>query len=179
MKKARKQVTTVAPVHPAFPHANGFNGFLRALPGGPGFLVPVALWIIPQSLTPASGRLLPAFRSSCAICGPTFTNFGKPRQQQLFDSSAACDFEVPERNRGELSRNFKIDGTGTTRLRRPRPSPRKPFDGLGTSPAEALAKADQRRSSRDTPRPPHPAPTSVTIAKRPSFKGAGRRRLWI
>ena len=21
------------PVHPAFPHANGFNGFLRALPG--------------------------------------------------------------------------------------------------------------------------------------------------
>ena len=29
------------------------------------------------------------------------------------------------------------------------------------------------------PRPPHPAPTSVTIAKRPSFEGAGRRRLWI
>ena len=39
-----------------------------------------------------------------------------------------------------------------------RPSPQKPVGGLGTSPVEALAKADQRRSSRDTPRPPHPAP---------------------
>ena len=27
--------------HPAFPHANGFNGFLRALPGT-GFVVSVA-----------------------------------------------------------------------------------------------------------------------------------------
>ena len=27
--------------HPAFPHANGFNGFLRALPGESGFLVTV------------------------------------------------------------------------------------------------------------------------------------------
>ena len=26
-------VTTGSPEHPAFPHANGFNGFLRARPG--------------------------------------------------------------------------------------------------------------------------------------------------
>src|ERR1700722_19209065 len=31
-QKARKQVTTVAPDHPAFPHANGFNGLWRAPP---------------------------------------------------------------------------------------------------------------------------------------------------
>jgi hypothetical protein len=32
-KKARKQVTTGSPRHPGTPCANGFNGFLRALPG--------------------------------------------------------------------------------------------------------------------------------------------------
>jgi len=32
--------------HPAFPHANGFNGFLRALPGEPGFLATIAREII-------------------------------------------------------------------------------------------------------------------------------------
>jgi hypothetical protein len=52
-----------------------------------------------------------------------------------------------------------------------------PIGGLGTSPAEALAKADQRRPSRDTPRPPHPAPTFVTIAKRPSVHGHGTAEL--
>ena len=39
-KKAHELVTTVAPDHPAFPHANGFNGFLRALPGDRAFLSP-------------------------------------------------------------------------------------------------------------------------------------------
>jgi hypothetical protein len=33
-------VTTVAPDHPAFPHANGFNGFLRARPGDRALLSP-------------------------------------------------------------------------------------------------------------------------------------------
>jgi hypothetical protein len=36
-KKARKQVTTSTPDHPAFPHANGFNGLWRALPGDRAF----------------------------------------------------------------------------------------------------------------------------------------------
>ena len=31
--KAHELVTTGPPEHPAFPHANGFNGFLRDLPG--------------------------------------------------------------------------------------------------------------------------------------------------
>ena len=45
----------------------------------------------------------------------------------------------------------------------------KPLDGLGTSPAEALAKADKRALVRRAPRVHRiPFPTSVTIAKRPS-----------
>ena len=57
-KKPHELVTTVAPDHPAFPHANGFNGLLRALPGESGLLVTV----IPEkrqllkNLTPASRR---------------------------------------------------------------------------------------------------------------------------
>jgi hypothetical protein len=39
-KKARKQVTTSSPGHPAFPHANGFNGLWRALPGDRALLSP-------------------------------------------------------------------------------------------------------------------------------------------
>jgi hypothetical protein len=45
-----------SPETPGIPRANGFNGFLRALPGEPGFLATIALRIIPQDLTPASGR---------------------------------------------------------------------------------------------------------------------------
>jgi hypothetical protein len=41
---------------PAFPHANGFNGFLRALPGEPGFVATIAREIITSTgLTSASG----------------------------------------------------------------------------------------------------------------------------
>jgi hypothetical protein len=44
--------------HPAFPHANGFNGFLRALPGDRACLSPsrVQCVSIVTHLTPASGR---------------------------------------------------------------------------------------------------------------------------
>ena len=44
--------------HPAFPHANGFNGFLRALPGEPGCLSPSPAQRVSvvAVLTPASGR---------------------------------------------------------------------------------------------------------------------------
>jgi hypothetical protein len=40
-EKPHELVTTVTPFHPAFPHANGFNGFLRALPGESGFLATI------------------------------------------------------------------------------------------------------------------------------------------
>ena len=40
--KAHEQVTARSRNHPAFPHANGFNGFLRALPGESGFLATIA-----------------------------------------------------------------------------------------------------------------------------------------
>src|SRR5579863_8717044 len=55
MEKAHEIVTTGPPGHPAFPHANGFNGFLRALPGDR-----LCCLRRPRdhlaSLTPASGR---------------------------------------------------------------------------------------------------------------------------
>ena len=40
-KKAHELVTTSEPDNPAFPHANGFNGLWRALPGEPGFLATI------------------------------------------------------------------------------------------------------------------------------------------
>jgi hypothetical protein len=60
------------PEHPAFPHANGFNGFLRALPGDRAFLPPSPLRsLLLKNLTPASGcqdhtasPSAPAFRKS-------------------------------------------------------------------------------------------------------------------
>jgi hypothetical protein len=42
MKKAHELATTSPPENPAFPHANGFNGLWRALPGESGFLATVA-----------------------------------------------------------------------------------------------------------------------------------------
>ena len=39
-EKARKQVTTSTPVHPAFPHANGFNGLYALFPVNRAFLPP-------------------------------------------------------------------------------------------------------------------------------------------
>src|SRR6478752_5478811 len=41
--------------HPAFPHANGFNGFLRALPGDHACLPPSPARLL-ADLTPASER---------------------------------------------------------------------------------------------------------------------------
>jgi len=40
IKKHTSVVTTVTPVSPGIPRANGFNGFLRALPGDRAFLSP-------------------------------------------------------------------------------------------------------------------------------------------
>src|SRR5579872_2064027 len=42
IKSTPSKSTTVTPDSPGIPRANGFNGFLRALPGEPGFLAPVA-----------------------------------------------------------------------------------------------------------------------------------------
>ena len=88
---------------PAFPHANGFNGFLRALLGDEFLFVTIASrieWLrAPGWAAKTSARL---------------------------DISNGCQ-----------------DHTTS-----PSATPsKKPLDGLGTSPAEALAKADQRRSS--------------------------------
>ena len=99
-KITHELVTTVAPVHPAFPHANGFNGFLRSLPGDRLFVsvVPGKRQLL-KNLVPASG-----------------------------------------------------------------------YQDATTSPSASRAIRQRRQSVHRIPRP-----TSVTIAKRPSFKGAGRR----
>ena len=41
---------------PGIPARNGFNGFLRALPGEPGFFATIANGVASVDLTPASGR---------------------------------------------------------------------------------------------------------------------------
>jgi len=79
-----KKHTSVAPqVKPYHRHSprDGFNGFLRDLPGVHDFSVTVisAMQSIVANLTPAKGRLVPAFRSSWAIAEPPFANFGKQR----------------------------------------------------------------------------------------------------
>jgi hypothetical protein len=94
---------------------------------------------------------------------------------------------LPEPGRADIASADLTPATGarTTRLRRPRRHSKKPLDKLGTSLAEALAKADQRRSSacRMIAHRPKPAlrflctpdaaastasrPASVTIASRP------------
>ena len=53
--KPHELVTTVHRDHPAFPHANGFNGFLRALPGDRACLSPSSAGM-PADSTPASRR---------------------------------------------------------------------------------------------------------------------------
>jgi hypothetical protein len=53
-----KKHTSKSPqVEPANRHSlrDGFSGFLRDLPGEPGFLATIALRTFPQNLTPASG----------------------------------------------------------------------------------------------------------------------------
>jgi hypothetical protein len=53
-KKARKQVTAGTPETSGIPRAAGFNGFLRSLPGEPGFMSPSPAEIS-ADLIPASG----------------------------------------------------------------------------------------------------------------------------
>jgi hypothetical protein len=123
-------------------------------------------------LMPASRHLLPAFRSSCGICGPTFTNFGKLRATATFDSSAAYDFEVPVRQSRRTRRNFKIGGTGTTRLRRP---PRARSSVAPRRPSlPALNVRDDRETplekGRDTTRnKPVSTPRSSAISENPKL----------
>jgi hypothetical protein len=56
VKEAHEQVTTGRAEITGIPCANGFNGFLRALLGEPGFLATVApKKLLLKNLTPASG----------------------------------------------------------------------------------------------------------------------------
>jgi len=67
MEEAHELVTTVAPVHPAFPHANGFNGLWRALPGDRALLPPSF-----RAIAEASSRnLMPASRHQDHTLSPS------------------------------------------------------------------------------------------------------------
>jgi hypothetical protein len=96
-------------------------------------------------------------------CFPKFVRYSRPHFRELrkaegncnlFDSSAAYDFEVPERIRGKLCRNFKIGGAGTTRLRRPQ----------------------HARSSRALSRPSHSAPNVRDDREAPLLAGPERAK---
>jgi hypothetical protein len=65
-EKAHELVTTVAPVHPAFPHANGFNGLWRALPGDRAFLSPS-----PAQCVSIVAGLMPASRHQDHTLSPS------------------------------------------------------------------------------------------------------------
>ena len=71
-KKHTSKVTTGSARSARHSPRNGFNGFLRALPGVHDLLVTVirAMQSIVANLAPAKGCLVPAFRSSCAIVEP-------------------------------------------------------------------------------------------------------------
>ena len=83
-RKHTSKYTTGSPKHPGIPCATVYD-LLRALSGDRALCHrPRAMRKHCRELTPASRRLLPAFRSSCAICGPTFTNFGMHRATAIF-----------------------------------------------------------------------------------------------
>ena len=100
---------------------NGLNDLFRALPGEPGFLATIvsAMRKHCRQLDASVGTSVARFPKFVRNPRPHFHELRKASGNSNFDSSAAYDFEVPKRNRGELLRNFKIGGTGTTRLRRP------------------------------------------------------------
>src|ERR1700741_5260320 len=90
---------------------------------------------------PASGQLVPPFRSSCTTAAPPSTNFGKQRAlANLRFSSAAFDLKFLLRTRGNLGRNFKSAA----------PAP------------HGFAVRDRRLRLKHHPRPSHPASTFVT-----------------
>jgi hypothetical protein len=127
---------------------NGFNGLFRALPGEPGFVVTIPAQCKALSRVDASvGASVAPFPKFVCYSRPTFTNFGKLGATAIFNSRAACDFEVPTRNRGKLWRNFKIGGAGTTRLCRPlKTRARLATESASTAPCPAFVAIASRPS---------------------------------
>src|SRR5215471_14083462 len=107
-KKHTSVVATGEAVSPAFP-ARWFYGFLRDLLGVRDVLVTVigAMQSIVANLTPAKGRLVPAFRSSCAIVEPLSRTSESKGHKQIQASSAAFDLKFLLGTCGKLCRNFK------------------------------------------------------------------------
>src|SRR5580704_16306912 len=77
--------TAEAPETSGIPHAMVLRLISRS-PRGPGFLAPVALWIIPQSLTPASGRqdhtTSPSASSAARLASPKRPPHPAPRSEE-------------------------------------------------------------------------------------------------
>jgi hypothetical protein len=113
-----------------------------------GFLSPSSARCesIVANLTPASRRLVPAFRSSCTRAASSLANFGKKRA--LANSKFQCRlrFEVPVTDWPQILQELQIGGTGTTWLRRPH----------------------RMHSSVASKRPSHPAPNVRDDRERPS-----------
>ena len=102
---------------PTFP-ARWFYGFLRTLLGDQA-LLPPSLANGFASLTPALGRLVPAFRSSCFIAATLSRTSESKGHWRLWMLQCRFRFEVPVADSRQLPQELQIGGTGTTRLRRP------------------------------------------------------------
>jgi hypothetical protein len=108
MKKARKHSHYRSAETSGLPCASGFNGFLRALPGEPGFFATIALRRLPQSLISASGyqdhatspsasdvvRLLDTARVH-RIPHPTFVTIAKRPSYRARNAQASKD-DLPD-----------------------------------------------------------------------------------
>ena len=109
---------------------------------------------IVANLTPAKGRLVPAFRSSCAIVGPLSRTSESKGHKQIYDSSAAFDLK--------FLLGLAAISAGT--------SNRRHWYHTTSPSARNIARQSMCRVHRI------PRPTSVTIAKRPSYRARDARR---
>jgi hypothetical protein len=152
-KKHTSKVTTGTPKHAGIPCAMALTLIPRSSRRS-GFLSPSSARCesIVANLTPASRRLVPAFRSSCTRAASSLANFGKERA--LANSKFQCRlrFEVPVTDWPQILQELQIGGTGTTWLRR----------------------THRMHSSVASKRPSHPAPNVRDDREAPLSEGAER-----
>ena len=117
MKKAHEQVTTGSPKRSGIPRANGFNGFLHALPGDRAFLPP-SLVDRSTTLAPASGRqnhtTLPSATGAFVLSTTRVHRIPHPTSVTI---AIRPSCEAGHRNR-EVFRGQAASGGGCDRLAR-------------------------------------------------------------
>jgi hypothetical protein len=132
---------------------NGFNGFLRALPGDRAFLPP-SLANFPASLTPASGRqdhtTSPSASCAARLAAPSASTASRPafrddREPPLCGTGRDGSIAVSTKSKSEIFFERGLDATGKS-VPQSSPSPLRGGLGWGVAPSEP-ARVD-----------PHPRP---------------------